>query len=623
MARLPTREDLGRRSASVSRSVARLQAPGVQTNTGVAEGLQEFGAQVTAFAAKRKKERDSTDLIRAEAQHKKALRDLDREIKADPDYGTHDQKFLKASAGATEKSASLIRDARLRERWQIQADSRNDAARDRVLTRSVTLARTAERASVIEALNTQLEAYTDPDSGDADRAQTLADINGAIAASERSGVLTVAQAKAARNKYSKGAVKADAEIRLRSDPQGLLEDIEGKDGRYAGLTNLERARVKDRATKKVKSLEKTARKEAEKLTKELSAVVLPTKSRDEIDPTAFVIKTDSLAAQGHVQFITGLTDTSVPVESAMASVEESGDRVLEGQRRIGVVDNNLKLLTIDESKQIVRRLEATQPDQAAIAFNDLKTRSGKHFPLVYQELVEQGLPQGYVLAGVASDSLTDMQAILEGVQDDALKGTAIRSGEIIAADRDLARDLIKDVTADVSDVLSAFAAGSRDRTQAEGFLDGVLEVAVNQFRRTGNYEGSRQFAANILTSRFETVDGSNERFLIPTRDVPLTSREAQTVLDSLREEDALKKFKPVLFDRSAPDPVNRARAVQGAENGIWVNNEAGDGVVLMYRFPGGGLLAVENEGGERYGISFDDMVDMLQGIAPEEAGGGA
>ena len=54
-------------------------------------------------------------------------------------------------------------------------------------------------------------------------------------------------------------------------------------------------------------------------------------------------------------------------------------------------------------------------------------------------------------------------------------------------------------------------------------------------------------------------------------------------------------------------------------SGVWVTDETGTAAVFMLRFAGGGQLPVRNAAGERWRLTFDEIMKMPR-VPPEAFG---
>jgi hypothetical protein len=81
------------------------------------------------------------------------------------------------------------------------------------------------------------------------------------------------------------------------------------------------------------------------------------------------------------------------------------------------------------------------------------------------------------------------------------------------------------------------------------------------------------------------------------------------------KENHLKDFNMFSFQSENPDiddqEINDEMLIQAKENGVWVNNSDGSGIVFAIPFPDGSLALVENQKGELLQLNFDDGSHVL------------
>ncbi|MGR9413175.1 lytic transglycosylase domain-containing protein [Rhizobium leguminosarum] len=158
------------------------------------------------------------DLARAEAAKAQGFIDTENAFDNDGDYSTFKQRAPKQTGEIVTKAADLIRDPQMRERWKIGAQT--DAARvnDSIGDKAHNLGKQAETVAFDDALETNRRIYVDPNTSEDAKAKARADIDGAIATGEQSGLLTPAQAAARRDQYIKNADFNRAKLEVERDP---------------------------------------------------------------------------------------------------------------------------------------------------------------------------------------------------------------------------------------------------------------------------------------------------------------------------------------------------------------------------------------------------------------------
>lgn len=213
MAKLPSKYDLSQQPSGRSgRQIAEYNT------SGLGRGLQSLGNSLSVMADDIKRQQNTVDVARAEAAKAKGFIDTENEFSQDGDYSTFGKRAPARTGGVVDNAANLIRDPEMRERWKIGAQT--DAARvnDAIGDKARTLGKQAETVAFDDALETNRRIYVDPNSSEEARAKARADIEGAIATGEKSGLLTPDQGAARRDKFVKGADFNRAKLEAERNP---------------------------------------------------------------------------------------------------------------------------------------------------------------------------------------------------------------------------------------------------------------------------------------------------------------------------------------------------------------------------------------------------------------------
>lgn len=213
MARLPSKHDLsGPSSLRSGRAIAS------EDMSGLARGIQSFGASLGDMAARIESQHNAVDIARAEAFKTEKLLAVQNDFDADPDYSTFDKRAPARTEEVVKEAANLIRDPTMRERWFHGA--RSDAARvtDGIRDKGFALGRQAETVAFDEALESSRRVYVDPDTPDDLRDKARADIEASIEVGESSGLFTPEQAQKRRELYLDKADFSRGSLAVERDP---------------------------------------------------------------------------------------------------------------------------------------------------------------------------------------------------------------------------------------------------------------------------------------------------------------------------------------------------------------------------------------------------------------------
>ena len=88
----------------------------------------------------------------------------------------------------------------------------------------------------------------------------------------------------------------------------------------------------------------------------------------------------------------------------------------------------------------------------------------------------------------------------------------------------------------------------------------------------------------------------------------------KTVIENVRKDFNIKTFEST-NEKISNTELNEEMLDQAKDNGVWINNADGSGIVFAIEFADGSLGLVENEQGELLQINFDDDSYKLPGTA--------
>lgn len=223
MVKLPTYEDLAGGGPRATR-----QSASADTGAGaIGAATSKLGRIAVGIADENQRENDALDALRADAFHKVGMMETERQFDTDPDYQSYDQKFAPSAQGITNEAASMIRNPAVREKWMLKANVDNEGYRNRILDRGTRLAREQKVVDVENVLD-QYRATYDQNLDDPDRSdKAISDMDNAITASEKTGLVDPSTAATLRRKHLGGAVIDGYEAQILKDPESVIKELEG------------------------------------------------------------------------------------------------------------------------------------------------------------------------------------------------------------------------------------------------------------------------------------------------------------------------------------------------------------------------------------------------------------
>lgn len=227
MARLPSSFDVSGPSPMVSkRAIAQVDTTGLGRGLAQAgNALQSLGGELEAKQRERQQQENVVDVSRAEALKTKGFLDTENEFSQDGDYSTFLDRAPKKTGEIVKSAANVIRDPKMRERWE--AGAQTDAVRvnDAIGDRGRGLAKQAETTAFDEALETNRRIFVDPNVPLATQEKAKADIEASIQTGLKSGLLTPVEADARREAYIKNANFSRAKLAAEKDPSIIVRPL--------------------------------------------------------------------------------------------------------------------------------------------------------------------------------------------------------------------------------------------------------------------------------------------------------------------------------------------------------------------------------------------------------------
>ena len=226
MPKLPDKSALG---GAGSLATGDSVVTGSQYGAGVVGGAIEKAADVGLKVVDEQiKERDTLEVIKAEALRRPRMMELENQFDRDNDHATFDQRFSPAAKAIDDEAAAIISNPQVRERFRYKADLETSTSRNRVLDKSTKIAKQQAFVDTDEALRGMSGGYADPRASDEQREATLREMEGTIRLAQQRGLVDPLHASHLEKSHiygNGGILYREAENRLWDDPYGTLADL--------------------------------------------------------------------------------------------------------------------------------------------------------------------------------------------------------------------------------------------------------------------------------------------------------------------------------------------------------------------------------------------------------------
>jgi hypothetical protein len=316
------------------------------------------------------------------------------------------------------------------------------------------------------------------------------------------------------------------------------------------------------------------------------------------------------------------------INSGTTNIEQ---RIAAGQNlRAQFNLDHVPVLTNAEVAEITGRLLSEEPIRGVTSLSNLRSILGPGGNYAVEQMRRAGLPLEY--------------AIAMDVQDPALRQTvaALASTSFQELSEQTDQTNIREMDSKVREMLapymSAYLTGGDG--QAVKLLNEEVEIArkiaASQIvsRKMSPLEAAEYAVQNFFPEYDRVVQNNHGNFIVPTQfDVD----QLDDLTEQLLDPDALRAagiepisgasfFLPdgneaVLSEEIAGDITSSIESGVSiaalADNGVWLNNSRGDGVVLHYNL-NGQYLPVRLKTGGVYDVKFAEMGGLTSRLAPPE-----
>ena len=316
------------------------------------------------------------------------------------------------------------------------------------------------------------------------------------------------------------------------------------------------------------------------------------------------------------------------INSGTTNIEQ---RIAAGQNlRAQFNLDHTPVFTNAEVAEITGRLLKDDPIRAVTSLTDLRSILGPGGNYAVEQMRRAGLPLEY--------------AIAMDIQDPALRQTvaALASTSFQELSEQTDQTNVRDMDSKVREMLapymSAYLTGGDG--QAVKLLNEEVEIArkiaVSQIvsRKMSALDAAEYAVQNFFPEYDRVVQNNHGNFIVPTQfDVD----QLDDLTEQLLDPDALRAagIEPIsgasfflpdgneaaLSEEIAGDITSSIESGVSiaalADNGVWLNNSRGDGVVLHYNL-NGQYLPMHLKNGGFYDVKFAEMGGLTSRLAPPE-----
>ena len=291
--------------------------------------------------------------------------------------------------------------------------------------------------------------------------------------------------------------------------------------------------------------------------------------------------------------------------------------VVQAQIDMDIDNAFIKVLPESFAKSIVRDYNNQNPESKIGYLQTLEEQYGEQYGRVLNQLTENGLPVTAKLISYFNDL------------DFATMATSIDTKE----EKNRLNDYLKTtdetfalINKEVGDELEDFRevvmySNKMNTTKANEELGDIQEIltymTINAMSAGIAKKKAIAKATDYINNNFRLED----TFFVPKNydNKRLSEKHIDFVIEkaNIIKEDFLEEFNMKTFESTnekiSNTELNEEMLEQAKDNGVWINNADGSGIVFAIEFADGSLGLVENEKGELLQINFDDDSYKLPG----------
>lgn len=383
----------------------------------------------------------------------------------------------------------------------------------------------------------------------------------------------------------------------------------------------------------VHQAEEALRREEEAKAKKLQDMFDLSKAPKDRDPAGYVAEESPEVQRAFDAAVKASFSVDATPEQKTEAWEDAVDTSIKAQMSLpGADESRVKVLPNAQAKRLVQTFSEAPGPQARQAFYDLKGNTGKHWDRVFNELVEQGLPETYHILKLLDPTkdVTEIDALTQGLNQKEADLT-----KDIALPPSLVKEQITDPLEEkMGDFLQTYETGygAETRAQTRGLMQAITNAALVHYRAHRDPQAAVDFAASILPKHLDAINSGNVTAIVP-KEENLSGRQVENAALAAQSPERIKEWNPVLFGDGSQAPRRLADAKEGdfdlnrtmsaatntnSAGSYWTTNQAGDGLVLWVRL--GGLSAsplVRPKPGdptqlEFYEIKFKDVPELAK-----------
>ena len=299
--------------------------------------------------------------------------------------------------------------------------------------------------------------------------------------------------------------------------------------------------------------------------------------------------------------------------------------VVQAQIDMDIDNAFIKVLPQSFAKNVVQDYNNQEPGAKVGYLQSLEAQYGEQYGRVLNQLTENGLPVTAKLVSYFNDeNFATMATSID------TKEERTRLNDYVKTQTNTTFNAInQEVATEMEDFRKVVMFSNKmNTTKANEELGDIQKVityiAINSMSAGMDQGKAIKKATDYINNNFEFAGGGtfgDDTYFIPknydnkrlsAKHIEFIEQKAKIIKNKYLQDFNMKTFESNNEEISNTE-LNEEMLDQAKDNGVWINNADGSGIVFAIEFANGSLGLVENEQGELLQINFDDDSYKLPG----------
>ena len=299
--------------------------------------------------------------------------------------------------------------------------------------------------------------------------------------------------------------------------------------------------------------------------------------------------------------------------------------VVQAQVDMDIDNAFIKVLPQSFAKNVVQDYNKQEPGAKVGYLQSLEAQYGEQYGRVLNQLTENGLPVTAKLVSYFNDeNFATMATSID------TKEERTRLNDYVKTQTNTTfNDINQKVATEIKDFRKVVMFSNKmNTTKANEELGDIQKVityiAINSMSAGMDQTKAIKKATDYINNNFEFAGAGtfgDDTYFIPknydnkrlsTKHIEFIEQKAKVIKNKYLQDFNMKTFESN-NEKISNTELNEEMLDQAKDNGVWINNADGSGIVFAIEFADGSLGLVENEQGELLQINFDDDSYKLPG----------